>query len=86
MAKPGKNIPTKPNPQDPASYDAFDAEWRKVGLSGPARRALVDAKLYKVSDLRKISLEKLTSLHGMGKSAVARLKVLMEAKRLTFLP
>jgi hypothetical protein len=86
MAKPGKNIPPKPNPQDPASYDAFDAEWRKVGLSGPARRALVDAKLYKVSDLRKISLEKLTSLHGMGKSAVARLKVLMNAKKLTFLP
>jgi hypothetical protein len=86
MAKPGKNIPTKPNPQDPSSYDAFDGEWRKVGLSGPARRALVDAKLYKVSDLRKISLAKLNSLHGMGKSAVARLKVLMHAKRLTFLP
>jgi hypothetical protein len=86
MAKPGKNIPAKPNPQDPSSYDAFDGEWRKVGLSGPARRALVDAKLYKVSDLRKISLAKLNSLHGMGKSAVARLKVLMQAKRLTFLP
>jgi hypothetical protein len=86
MAKPGNSAPSKPNPQDPASYDAFDAEWRKAGLSGPARRALVDAKLYKVSDLRKISLEKLTSLHGMGKSAVSRLKVLMKAKRLTFLP
>jgi hypothetical protein len=86
MAKPGKSTPSKPDPQDPRSYDAFDAEWRKAGLSGPARRALVDAKLYKVSDLRKISLAKLTSLHGMGKSAVARLKVLMKAKRLTFLP
>jgi hypothetical protein len=86
MGKPGKIIPSKPNPQDPSSYDSFDGEWRKVGLSGPARRALVDAKLYKVSDLRKISLEKLTSLHGMGKSAVARLKVLMNAKKLTFLP
>ena len=86
MAKPGKSIPLKPNPEDPASYDAFDGEWRKIGLSGPARRALVDAKLYKVSDLRKISLEKLTSLHGMGKSAVSRLKVLMKAKKLTFLP
>jgi hypothetical protein len=86
MAKLGKKIPTKPNPQDPASYDAFDGEWRKVGLSGPARRALVDAKLYKVSDLRKISLAELSSLQGMGKSAVARVKVLMNAKRLTFLP
>ena len=85
MAKPGKNIPAKPNPQDPSSYDAFDSDWRKVGLTGPARRSLVDAKLYKVSDLRKISLEKLSSLPGMSKSAVARLKVLMNAKRLTFL-
>jgi hypothetical protein len=86
MAKPGKNIPSKPNPADPASYEPFDWEWRKIGLSAPARRALVDAKLYKVSDLRKITLEKLTSLHGMGKSAVARLKGLMKAKKLTFLP
>jgi hypothetical protein len=86
MAKPGNNIAAKPNPQDPASYDAFDGEWRKVGLTGPARRALVDVKLYKVSDLRKISLERLSSLPGMSKSAVARLKVLMNAKRLTFLP
>ncbi len=86
MAKPGKSVPSKPNPEDPASYDAFDGEWRKVGLSGPARRALVDAKLYKVSDLRKISLAELNSFHGMGKSAVARLKVLMNAKKLTFLP
>ena len=57
-----------------------------MGLTGPARRALVDAKLYKVSDLRKISLAQLNSLHGMSKSAVARLKALMNAKRLTFLP
>jgi hypothetical protein len=86
MAKPGKNIPAKPNPSDPSTYEPFDGEWRKAGLTGPARRALVDAKLYKVSDLRKISLAELNSLHGMGKSAVARLKVLMNAKKLTFLP
>ena len=86
MAKPGKVVPPRPNPEDPASYEAFDGEWRKIGLSGPARRALVDAKLYKVSDLRKITLEKLTSLHGMGKSAVARLKVVMNGKKIKFLP
>ena len=86
MAKPGKHVPLKPNPEDPKSYDAFDGEWRKIGLSGPARRALVDAKLYKVSDLRKITLEKLTSLHDMGKSAIARLKVVMNGKKIKFLP
>ena len=67
-------------------YESLDREWRAYGLSAPARRALVDAKLYKVSDLRKISQSNLEELHGMGKSAIARLKVLMNAKKIKFLP
>jgi len=67
-------------------YESLDREWREYGLSAPARRALVDAKLYKVSDLRKISESNLEELHGMGKSAIARLKVLMNAKKIKFLP
>jgi hypothetical protein len=67
-------------------YESLDREWREYGISAPARRALVDAKLYKVSDLRKISENNLEDLHGMGKSAVARLKVLMSAKKIKFLP
>ena len=67
-------------------YESLDREWREHGISAPARRALVDAKLYKVSDLRKISQSDLEELHGMGKSAVARLKVLMNAKKIKFLP
>ena len=69
---------------NPTDYEAFDGEWRKIGLAAPARRALVDAKLYKVSDLRKISLAELTELHGMGKSAIARLSEIMEAKKIRF--
>jgi hypothetical protein len=65
-------------------YESLDREWREYRLAAPARRALVDAKLYKVSDLRKISLTELEGLHGMGKSAVARLKVLMNAKKIKF--
>ena len=67
-------------------YESLDREWRDYGISAPARRALVDAKLYKVSDLRKISQSDLQELHGMGKSAIARLKVLMNAKKIKFLP
>ena len=67
-------------------YESLDIEWREYGISAPARRALVDAKLYKVSDLRKISQGDLEALHGMGKSAIARLKVLMNAKKIKFLP
>ena len=65
-------------------YESLDREWREYKIAAPARRALVDAKLYKVSDLRKISLSELEGLHGMGKSAVARLKVLLNAKKIKF--
>jgi DNA repair protein RadC len=61
-----------------------DEEWLAIGLAAPARKALIDARLYKVSDLRKISLEELTNLHGMGKSAIARIKVVMHGKKITF--
>lgn len=62
----------------------LDQEWAKIGLSTPARNALVAAKLYKVSDLRKVSVEELIGLHGIGKSAVARLRVIMDAKKISF--
>ena len=65
-------------------YDELDGEWKRIGLTGPARRALVDAKLYRVSDLRKITLQQLEELHGMGKSSVARIKVIMNAKKIRF--
>jgi DNA repair protein RadC len=68
-----------------SKHDELEAEWYKIGLSGPARRALVEAKLYRVSDLRKISLKDLESLHGMGKSSIARLRQIMEAKKIKFL-
>ena len=67
------------------NYDELDGEWRAIGLASPARRALVDAKLLRVSDLRKISLADLEGLNGMGKSAVARLKVVMHGKHIKFL-
>ena len=65
-------------------YEKLDAEWREYGISAPARRALVNAKLYKVSDLRKITLTELQNLHGLGNSTVVRLKALMKAKKIKF--
>ena len=67
-------------------YEKLDQEWREYGIAAPARRALVDAKLYKVSDLRKISQSDLEQLPGLGKSVIARLKVLMDAKKIKFRP
>lgn len=86
--KPSKNRDSKcevvRGEVDLSRYEALDGEWRKLGISAPARRALIDAKLYKVSDLRKISLGDLTNLHGIGKSAVARLVQIMDAKKIRF--
>jgi hypothetical protein len=67
-------------------YERLDQEWREYEIAGPARRALVDARLYKVSDLRKISQSDLEQLPGLGKSVIARLKVLMNAKKIKFRP
>ena len=67
-------------------HDPLELEWYRLGLSGPARRALVNAKLYKVSDLRKISLDELIGLHGMGKSSVARIRLIMDAKKIKCRP
>jgi hypothetical protein len=67
-------------------YERLDQEWREYEIAAPARRALVDAKLYKVSDLRKIKQTDLEQLPGLGKSVIARLKVLMDAKKIKFRP
>jgi hypothetical protein len=67
-------------------HDPLELEWYQLGLSGPARRALVDAKLYKVSDLRKISLDELIAMRGMGKSSVSRIRLIMDAKKIKFRP
>jgi hypothetical protein len=66
------------------AYEPFDTEWRRIGLTAPSRRALVDAKLYRVSDLRRLTEAQLNALGGLGKSAIARIKVIMHAKKITF--
>lgn len=85
MAKRAKAIREKSRGQKPLdSYESLGAQWKQIGLSAPAREALVDAKLYKVSDLRKITLKELSAIKGLGKSAIARIKLIMEAKKIEF--
>lgn len=84
MAKPSKNQMGSDPKSFQARQDQLESEWQSIGLSGPARKALVEAKLYKVSDLRKISLAELIAIPGVAKSAVARIRVIMDAKRISF--
>jgi len=66
------------------SYAEVDGPWREIGLSAPARRALIDEGLYKLSDLRKVSLDLVKDLHGMGPNAIRILIAEMKKKDLNF--
>jgi len=65
-------------------YEAVDGNWRELGMSAPARRALIDEGYYKLSDLRKTSLDEIKSLHGMGPNAIRILVNEMKKKDLSF--
>ena len=77
-------IASSTNSSDLERYESLDASWREIGLSAPARRALVDEGLFELSDLRKISLAALKELHGMGPNAVRILVAEMKRADLTF--
>lgn len=65
-------------------YERRDAEWREVGLAAPARRALVDAGLTRVSQLSTWKRDEIAELHGMGPSALKKLNKALSEKGLTF--
>lgn len=66
------------------AYAEVDGEWREIGLAAPARRALVDAGLFKVSDLRKEALADIKDLHGMGPNAIRILFAEMKKRDISF--
>ena len=66
------------------SYAENDGAWREIGLAAAARRALIDDGLYKVSDLRKVSLAALKELHGMGPNAIRILVAEMKKQDIQF--
>ena len=69
---------------DLEKYAKFDTFWKSIKIAAPARRALVDRKLFKLSDLKKISEKDLKSLHGMGPNALKIIKKEMKKKQISF--
>ena len=65
-------------------YDKLDGEWKKIGLAAPARRALINAKLIKITDLKKITEKHLMALHGMGPSSLPIIKREMKKLKIKF--
>ena len=66
------------------NYAEVDGEWRALGLAAPARRALIDDGYYKLSDLRKTSLDAIKDLHGMGPNAIRIITSAMKKADLSF--
>ena len=65
---------------DLSKYDKIDGVWKEMGLAAPARRALVNNKILKISDLKKFTAEEVADFHGMGPNAMKILK----AKKVIF--
>lgn len=61
-------------------YEQLDGVWRELGLAAPARRALVNNKILKISDLKKFTADEVAEFHGMGPNAMKILK----AKKVKF--
>lgn len=66
------------------AYAQVDGNWRELGLSAPARRALIDDGYYKLSDLRKTSLSAIKDLHGMGPNEIRIITSAMKMADLSF--
>ena len=66
------------------SYASRDGAWRAIGLAAPARRALVDAGLTKLTQLSKWTRADLGSLHGMGPTALAKIDDALKASGISF--
>ncbi len=54
-------------------------------LPAPALRALLNAKIAKLSQLAKYTEEQVADLHGMGPKAMGMLKVAMKKQKMAFL-
>lgn len=78
--------PIKRGEIDLAKYKKFDGYWKSIGIAAPARRGLVDRKLYKLNDLRGITKSEFLEIHAIGPKAAAMICAEMKRMRITFRP
>lgn len=76
--------PVKQGKVDLARYSKMDGFWRELGIAAPARRGLVDQKLLKLSDLKRITEEEFFDIHAMGPKAAAIIKREMKKEGIKF--
>ena len=66
------------------AYADKDGEWRAMGLAAPARRALVNAGLTKLIQLKSKKRGWVAELHGMGPNAMKKLDEALKAAGIQF--
>lgn len=59
---------------DLKQYEAKAHVWRELKLAAPARRALIDHKIFTLKDLSRFSQDELLQMHGIGENALKILK------------
>lgn len=71
------------NPEKHAA-DWYEIEYGKIDktildlkLAKPALRALINISIYTLADLKKIPLQQLEKLHGMGPGSIKKMKQLL---------
>ena len=69
---------------DLTTYSALDGEFRAIGIAAPARRALIDAGITRLSQLKNFTRQEIAALHGMGPSALRTLEVALKGNGTSF--
>lgn len=76
--------PIKTGKVDVSKYSKLDRYWKSLGIAAPARRGLVENKLYKLSDLKKISRVQFLKIHAIGPSATKVIEREMRSHKICF--
>lgn len=69
---------------DLKSYEAKDHVWRGLKLAAPARRALIDNKIFTLKDLSRFSENEVFQMHGIGSNTLMTLKKALKKHHLSF--
>jgi uncharacterized protein YdhG (YjbR/CyaY superfamily) len=76
--------PVRTGKVDLSKCEKKDGYWKSLGIAAPARRGLVDNKIFKLSDLKKWRETDFMAIHAMGPSAANVIKKAMRKEKFSF--
>jgi uncharacterized protein YdhG (YjbR/CyaY superfamily) len=76
--------PVKPVQAKLSEYAKKDGYWRELEIAAPARRGLIDRKLFKITDLQKITALEFRAIHGIGANASRKIIAEMKKRKVSF--